>query len=87
MKQSRVQEPEPEARFTKAIHNAKRNGRLMITNMNLTEFPESIHKFNEITPTGDNWWEDIPLTSLDFSHNSIKYLYDNPVKWILGYAV
>ena len=62
---------DPKERITKAMQAAKRNGNLKMANMQLAEFPEAIHKFNEVSIQGDNWWEDIPLTIIDLSHNKI----------------
>ena len=61
----------PEERLTKGFMAAKRSGNLKLMNLGLTEFPETIHQFNEVSIPGDNWWEDIPLTIIDLSHNQI----------------
>ena len=62
---------DPETKLLKAYQTAKRTGNLKLSNLSLTDFPESVHRFNTVTIPGDNWWEDIPLTLLDISHNKI----------------
>lgn len=61
----------PEERLTKAYQAAKRTGNLKLANLGLTAFPEQITTFNESSIPGDNWWEDVPLTAVDLSHNRI----------------
>ena len=68
----KVQTVDPETKLQKAYQAAKRNGKLGLGNCGLTSFPESLHKFNEVTAQGDNWWEDIPLSAIDLSNNKIE---------------
>ena len=62
---------DPSTRIQQAIQQAKRTGTLKLANLGLSIFPDQIHLFNATTVQGDNWWEDIPLTAIDLSHNNI----------------
>ena len=66
-----IQVSDPSKRIQRAYARAKENGILRFGNLNLTKFPDEIHRFNEYTLPGDNWWEDVPLTSIDLSNNPI----------------
>lgn len=66
-----VKVADPEQKLVKSYQNAKRTGKLSLANLNLSAFPDTLHKFNEVSIPGDNWWEDIPMTLLDLSHNKI----------------
>ena len=63
---------DPSAKLNKAFQNAKKTGKLVLSNLGLNSFPEAIHSFNDVSVEGDKWWEDTPLTLLDLSHNKIE---------------
>ena len=69
-----VNVPDPAKKLTNAYKKAKQKGFLRLANFDLEEIPEDLHKFNEISLPGDNWWEDIPLSSIDISNNTITHL-------------
>jgi Leucine-rich repeat (LRR) protein len=66
-----IRVPDPKKRLQNAYARAKQKGVLRLGNMNLQRFPEEIHRFNEYTLEGENWWEDIPLAQVDLSNNPI----------------
>lgn len=55
-----------------AFARAKQKGILRLGNMQLNRFPDEVHRFNEYSLPGDNWWEDVPLSQVDLSNNPIK---------------
>jgi len=62
---------DPTTKINNAMQSAKKNGKLNLSNAGLSEFPAQLYNFNDVTPDGENWWEDTPLTLLDMSHNKI----------------
>jgi len=65
---------DPNKRLNLAYQNGKQKGHLKLANMGLTAIPDEVHRFNEVTLPGDNWWQDVPLTLVDLSNNDIVQL-------------
>lgn len=67
-----IRVPDPKKKLENAYARAKQKGILRLGNLQLTRFPDEIHRFNEYTLPGDNWWEDVPLSHIDLSNNPIS---------------
>ena len=68
--------------MTNVIKRALQTGTFNFVGQEANEIPKELFKIDEIPLEGQNWWECVPLTKMDFSNNNISNLPEQILMFI-----